>query len=75
MREGKLILLHGFSNQEAVTMMRAVKTATSDPGEIAFAITTPTNLEWKIKDLVDQVRFEHEYLKENPPDPQKGIND
>ncbi|HUI69460.1 MAG TPA: DUF3783 domain-containing protein [Spirochaetia bacterium] len=55
--------------------MRAVKAASSDPGEIAFAVTTPTNLEWKIKDLVDQVRFEHEYLKENPPDPQKGIND
>ena len=75
MREGKLVLLHGFSNEEAVKMMRAVKAASSDPGEIAFAITTPTNLEWKIRDLVDQVRLEHEYLKENPPDPKKGIND
>ncbi len=75
MREGKLILLHGFSNPEAVAMMRAIKAASSDPGEIAFAVSTPTNLDWKIKDLVDQVRFEHEYLKENPPDPQKGIND
>ena len=75
MHEGKLVLIHGFSNEEAVKMMRAVKAASSDPGEIAFAITTPTNLEWKIKDLVDQVRMEHEYLKENPPDPKKGIND
>ncbi len=75
MREGKLILIHGFTNEEAVAMMRAVKAAVPDPGEIAFAITTPTNLEWKIKDLVDQVRLEHEYLKENPPDPKKGIND
>ena len=75
MREGKLILMHGFSNDEAIAVMRAVKAAAPDPGEIAFAITTPTNLEWKIKDLVDQVRFEHEYLKENPPDPKKGIND
>ena len=75
MREGKLVLIHGFSNEEAVALMRAVKAAVGDPAEIAFAITTPTNLEWKIKDLVDQVRLEHEYLKENPPDPRKGIND
>jgi hypothetical protein len=75
MREGKLVLMHGFTNEEAVAMMRAVKAASVDPEEIAFAITTSTNLEWKIKDLVDQVRYEHEYLKENPPDPGKGIND
>jgi enoyl-[acyl-carrier-protein] reductase (NADH) len=75
MREGKLILLHGFSNEEAVAVMRAVKAVVPEPAEIAFAVTTPTNLEWKINDLVDQVRFEHEYLKKNPPDPQKGIND
>ena len=75
MREGKLVLMHGFTNEEAVAMMRAMKAAAADPGEIAFAITTAANLEWKIKDLVDQVRLEHEYLKENPPDPGKGIND
>lgn len=75
MRDGKLVLMHGFSNGEAVALMRAIKAASSDPGDIAFAITTPTNLEWQIKDLVDQVRTEHEYLKENPPDPRKGIND
>jgi len=75
MREGKLVLMHGFTNEEAVTMMRAVKSASAEPDAIAFAITTPTNIEWKIKDLVDQVRYEHEYLKENPPDPQEGIND
>jgi Domain of unknown function (DUF3783) len=75
MRDGKVILIHGFSNEEAFTVMRAVKAAVSDPGEIAFAVSTPTNLEWKIRDLVDQVRLDHEYMKQNPPDPQKGIND
>ncbi len=72
MREGKLVLLHGFSNEEAVAMMRALKAAAADPGEIAFAVTTPTNLEWKIKDLVEQVRLEHEYLKGKPARPPKG---
>ena len=52
--------------------MRAVKAAAADPAEIAFVVTTPTNLEWMVKDLVDQVRLEHEYLKKNPPDLNKG---
>ena len=75
MRDGKVILIHGFSNEDAFRVMRAVKAAVADPGEIAFAVSTPTNLDWRIKDLVDQVRLDHEYMKQNPPDPQKGIND
>ena len=75
MREGKLVLLHGFTHAEAIEMMRAVKAAAPDPGDIAFAVTTETNLEWRVKDLVGQVREEHEFLKANPPDPEKGIND
>ncbi|HVP19847.1 MAG TPA: DUF3783 domain-containing protein [Spirochaetia bacterium] len=75
MRDGKVILIHGFSNEEAFRVMRAVKAAVADPGDIAFAVSTPTNLDWRIRDLVDQVRLDHEYMKQNPPDPRKGIND
>ncbi len=75
MRDGKVILIHGFSNEEAFRVMRAVKAAAPDPGEIAFAVSTPTNLDWRIRDLVDQVRLDHEYMKQNPPGPRKGIND
>ncbi len=56
-------------------MMRAVKAAAPDPADIAFAVTTETNLSWRVKDLVGQVREEHEFLKTNPPDPEKGMND
>jgi len=38
-----------------------------DPQEIAFAMTTPTNLQWKIKDFINDVRGDHEYLRQNPP--------
>jgi len=75
MRDGKVILIHGFSNEDAFRVMRAVKAAVQDPAEIAFAVSTPTNLDWKIRDLVDQVRLDHDYMKQNPPDPQKGINE
>ncbi len=75
MRDGKVILIHGFTNEQAFQVMRAVKAAVADPAEIAFAVSTPTNLEWKIKELVDQVRTDHEYMKQNPPDPHKGINE
>lgn len=75
MREGKLVLLHGFTHAEAIAMMRTVKSAAPDPAEIAFAVTTETNLEWRVKDLVNQVREEHELLTANPPDPEKGINE
>lgn len=75
MRDGKVILIHGFSNEDAFRVMRAVKAAVQDPGEIAFAVSTQTNLDWKVRDLVDQVRLDHEYMKQNPPDPRKGINE
>ncbi len=67
MPDGKMILLHGFSRDELGAVMAAVKAAVADPGEIAFAVTTPTNIQWKVGDLVTEVRDEHEYLKKNPP--------
>ncbi len=67
MRDGKLILLHGFSHEEINKILKAVKAVAEDPKDIAFAMSTPTNLEWKIKDLIHDVRGDHEYLKKNPP--------
>jgi hypothetical protein len=67
MPEGKMILLHGFSREELGAVMGAVRGAMADPGDIAFAVTTPSNIGWKVGDLVAEVRGEHEYLKKNPP--------
>ena len=67
MKEGKVILLHGFSQEEMSKILRVVKAAVDDPQEIAFAMTTPTNLQWKIKDFINDVRGDHEYLRQNPP--------
>lgn len=71
MRDGKVILLHGFDTEEINKILKAVKSVADDPRDIAFAMTTPTNLEWKIKDFVADVRGDHEYLKQNPPGKRK----
>ncbi len=67
MKDGKVILLHGFDREEMGKILRAVKSVASNPQEIAFAMSTPTNLDWKIRDFIDDVRGDHEYLQKNPP--------
>lgn len=65
--KGRVILLHGFSNTELSAILKAVKSVAEDPQDIAFAMSTPTNLNWKFRDIIEDVRGDHEYLKDNPP--------
>ena len=69
--DNPVILMHGFSHEQMIVIMRAAKTAAKelgvDPLSIAFTSSTPTNMEWKLKDLIAEVREEHEYMKKNPP--------
>jgi hypothetical protein len=68
MADERLVMIHGFSREDTMKVMKAVKAAIEeDPRGIAFTMTTPTNMEWKIKDLITEVRTEHEYLRKNPP--------
>ncbi|ABS60415.1 MULTISPECIES: DUF3783 domain-containing protein [Fervidobacterium] len=58
----KVVLLHNFEKSEILKLMKAVKE--TFPGEeIIFASTTPTSLEWKVKDLIDELNKEHEEFK------------
>lgn len=69
--DAPVVLLHGFNNEQALALMRAAKKAAAEagiePASIAFAMTTPTNVEWKVSDLLSEVAEEHEYMKNNPP--------
>ena len=65
--DGKVILLHGFSQAELSAILKAVKSVAEDPKDIAFAMSTPTNLKWRFRDIINDVRGDHEYLRENPP--------
>jgi hypothetical protein len=63
----KVILLNGFSTEEAIAVMRAVKALVQDPADIAFAMATETNLHWTVSELIELVAEEHRYMKANPP--------
>jgi hypothetical protein len=62
-----VVFFHGFSDKILFDLIKAVKeaarTAGVDPSLIAFTSSTPTNLNWKIKDLIREVRQEHEMMK------------
>ncbi len=60
----KVIYLHGFEKDDLFKVIKAIKAAVDNPGEIAFSTSTPTNLEWKIKDKVTEVMEDHAFFKE-----------
>ena len=60
----KVIYLHGFEKDDLFKVIRAIKAEVDNPGEIAFSTSTPTNLEWKIKDMIAEVREDHAFFKE-----------
>jgi hypothetical protein len=64
MEEQKVIVLHGFTPEEAVAAMRALKAALPSAADAAFATSTETNLNWKLKDLVEHVAEEHRQYRE-----------
>lgn len=59
---GKMVLMHGLSKEEAILAMRAVKTALGTDRGVAFAMSTETNMTWKVSDLVEHVLEEHEAM-------------
>lgn len=64
MEEQKIVVLHGFSPEEAIAAMRALKAAIPSAHEAAFATTTETNMGWKLADLLEHVAEEHRQYRE-----------
>ena len=62
----RFILIHGFGREETMKILKAVKAEAENPQGIAFSITTPTNLGWTVRDLIKDVREEHEYMQAHP---------
>jgi hypothetical protein len=60
----KIILLHGFSREEAMTVMRSVKSGWPDPKELIFATSTPNSVEMKLGDVLADLAEEHQYFRE-----------
>ncbi len=62
--DGKVVIMHGFEKEEVFRIMKAIKETVENPKEIAFSMSTPTNLEWKLADIISDVREDHEYFME-----------
>ena len=63
-KEEKIIVLHGFSAEEAMEILKAVKSAVPTAKDAAFATTTETNLQWKLSYLIEHVSEEHQQFRE-----------
>jgi hypothetical protein len=63
----KVVYMHGFTQDEIGRIIRGVKSIVEDPGMVAFCMSTENNLDWKIRDLLNDVTEEHDYMKKNPP--------
>ncbi|MDP2791253.1 MAG: DUF3783 domain-containing protein [Rectinemataceae bacterium] len=60
----KAVILHGFTDEEALAAMRAVKALKLGAGSTAFATTTPTSIGWKVSELLDHLAEEHAMMRE-----------
>jgi Domain of unknown function (DUF3783) len=58
----KLIMFHGFNQEEALGLLKMIKANLAEPREVAFCMTTENNLDWKIRDLIADVTEEHAYM-------------
>lgn len=58
----KLIMFHGFSQEETLGLLKMIKANLEEPRSVAFCMTTDTNLDWKIRDLIADVTEEHDYM-------------
>lgn len=66
--EPKAIVMHGFTEEEALEVMRAVKKTVADPSAIAFAMTTEHNMKWPLEKLVSELKEEWTWFKTHNPD-------
>ena len=63
----RVVFMAVYSKERAITIMRAVKSVSADPGDIIFAMITETALKWTLQHYLDHVAEEHEYMKTHNP--------
>lgn len=58
----KTILMHGFTHEEALAVMRVVKQTLNQPKQLIFALSTPQSLQKKLQDLLQELEEEHRIM-------------
>jgi hypothetical protein len=59
----RAIVMYGMSNQQALAVMQAVKNSGSEMHDVAFAMTTETNIDWPLHQLIFALSEEHTMMK------------
>lgn len=71
-KEQKVIILHGFDKSEILKVMKLIK-ENFQGEDLIFASTTPISLTWKVEDLINELKQEHEEFKRRrQTNPQEG---
>jgi len=58
----KVIFMNGFSRDETIEIMHAVKNVLKNPNQVAFCMGTDNNMQWQVKDLIEHVTKEHKLM-------------
>ncbi|BBE30685.1 hypothetical protein OSSY52_08260 [Tepiditoga spiralis] len=56
------IIMDGFTNEQTLKIMRAIKSLEGMP-EIIFATVTETSKKWTVEELIKELNLEHEEMK------------
>ncbi len=64
LKEQPVILFHGFSGEQLNNLIDTLKHSPSFSSNIIMATTTPTSVQWCIKDLLLELSEERAALKE-----------
>lgn len=62
----RVVILHGFENEEIGRIMRGIKGMYEKP-DVIFAKTTNNSLQMKVEEVIMDLAEDHEYFKKNPP--------
>jgi hypothetical protein len=60
--EERVLIMHNFEKGEISKLLKVIRETFPDK-EFIFASTTPTNLEWRVQDLIGELKKEHEEFK------------
>ncbi|NOY23003.1 MAG: DUF3783 domain-containing protein [Acidobacteria bacterium] len=63
LKEQPVILFHGFSGEQLNALIDTLKHSPAFAGNIIMATTTPTSVQWRIKDLLLELSEERAALK------------
>ena len=63
----QLVFMAVYSTDRAVTIMKTLKSLSTHPGDMIFAMITETALKWSFQQYIDHVSKEHEYMKTHAP--------